>query len=507
MDLLLAIDLGSTSIKAVIYDLNGTIISSAASPTIRVNPSTEHPEWAIWDPAQVWDGVCQAIREAGSRVRDLSGLKGIAVTGMGMDGLPVDRDGTPLYPFISWHDPRTMPQAEAWKKRLGELETFSITGFPSWHMMAAMRMLWLAEHHPEIMDKTCKWLFIEDYVNFKLCGTMATDYSMASCSLLFDQRKQAWSDELIRAAGIDRRILPDCLPSGTPLGAVTPAAAAATGLPPRIPVFLGGHDHICCTLPLGGFKDESVVDIIGTWESVLISTPAPVLSPKVLAAQICVQSHVIPNRYVAWGGAVSGESIEWIRNIFRDEKTQKSFEWESVEKALEGAGAKPSGVFYLPHIAGGGCPVGDKLSKGAFVGLTNTTAKANLFRAVFEGLNYQFLDILKAFETSLQVTPKHITVTGGGTRNRFWLQNKADVSGIPISASNLAETTSLGAAILAGIGAGLYRDAEDACNRLDNKTVEAYEPTPALAAYYAEQYGIYKELYPALKAIHHRIGQ
>ena len=167
MDYLMAIDLGSTSLKAVIYDLDGNTIASASRPTEKVVPP-DRPEWVIWNPDQIWGGAAAAAKEAVSQVDDPSLIRGVSVTGMGMDGVPIDEDGNHLYPFISWHDPRTGPQAEWWAENVGAEKTFSITGFPPWPIIAAMRILWMKEHEPEIMAKAKKWLLIEDFLNHKL---------------------------------------------------------------------------------------------------------------------------------------------------------------------------------------------------------------------------------------------------------------------------------------------------------------------------------------------------
>ena len=417
-----------------------------------------------------------------------------------MDGIPVDKNGVPLYPFISWHDTRTTQQADRWKESIGELSSYRIAGFPAWPMMSVMRMQWMEEHYPEIMAKTHKWLFIEDYINFKLSEVMVTDYSMASCSLLFDQKKQEWSEELISKSGINKEILPEVKPGSTFLGTITKDASNATGIPAGTAVYLGGHDHICSTIPLGGFKNHTLIDILGTWESVMVTTRNPELSEKLLNNQICVESHVIPDHYVAWGGAVSGESVEWMRKLYKGYSNEQDFEWETILEALESISSEKSNVIFLPYISGAACPIGDSLAKGSFVGLSNTTTKADLFKAVFEGLNFQFLDILKAFESSFNTKYEKIIVTGGGARNSFWLQNKANVSGLPVVKYDIEETTALGAAILAGIGAGVYENAGDAFDSIVKKET-VIEPELSSFSYLQSKYQVYKNIYPALKNI------
>jgi len=243
-DLLLGVDLGSTSLKAVLYDLDGNPVAKGSRPTEKFHLDEAHPDWAVWKPEQIWGGAAAAIRDAVADLADPRRVRAVAVTGMGMDGLPIDDQGHWLYPMISWHDPRTTEQLAWWQENIGAQRVFSIGGNPLWPINSALRILWVREHEPDIYARTDKWLLIEDFVNFMLCGRCVTDYSMASCTLLFDQRTRAWSDEMLEATGIERRLLCEALPSGTPIGEVTRAAAEETGLPEGTPVILGGHDPL-----------------------------------------------------------------------------------------------------------------------------------------------------------------------------------------------------------------------------------------------------------------------
>jgi xylulokinase len=522
-DYLLAIDLGSTSLKAMVYDIAGRVVAASSRPTEKCHPDPAHPEWAVWQPDQIWGGAAAAVREAVGRVDDPRRIRGVAVTGMGMDGLPIDGDGQWLYPFISWHDPRTVPQFEWWKKHVGMERTFSIAGNPVWPINSALRILWMAENEPAILARTDKWLLIEDFLNFMLCGRRATDYSMASCTLLFDQRKLDWSEELLRLSGIDRRLLCDAHPSGTPLGEVHAAAAKATGLPEGTPVVLGGHDHLCGALPVGAFRPGVVLDVTGTWESVLTATPQPVLNPQLPKMGMTVQAHVAKGMHVVWGGNVAADMLEWFRRQFGDAFGRASVslaqanthegkrdacptaDWPTM---MAVAAASPPGarrVMFLPHMSAAGCPVVDQQSMGAFVGLSNLVTAGDMLRAVIEGLDYQFLDIVTAMESLGALhAPYKVIAVGGATRNEFWMQNKADVTGRPIEVPAVEEATPLGAAILAGIGLGIYRDEQDAFERV-YQPGKVFEPDPEVSKRYAEWFPIYRGLYPALAPINHRL--
>lgn len=517
MDYLIGVDLGSTNLKAIAYDLTGRAVAKASRPNERVNPDPEHPDWAIWRPEAIWGGVADCLREVTGQLDDLAGIRALAVTGMGMDGLPIDKDGRWLYPLISWHCPRTEPQYRWWLEHIGPERQFALGGNQIWVFNTALRLLWMRQHEPAILDRAEKWLLIEDFVNFMLTGRSATDYSMASTTLLFDQRRRSWSEELLEASGIDRRLLCDPLPAGTVLGEVHRQAAGATGLPPGTPVVLGGHDYCCGALPTGAFRPGVVLDVTGTWEMVVAALAEPVLTEPVRSMGVVVDSHVARNTWAAMGATVAADMLEWFRNQFgfqvrRDaipsynddpeHATAKgNTDWDHLVEAAQAAPPGAHGVFFLPHMSGSHCPVVDPSSRGAFVGLRNITTKRDMLRAMIEGLDYQFLQVLRGFRDGLGVQPEKIVAVGGAVNNPFWMQNKADVVGTPIEVPGFEEAVPLGAAILAGIGVGIYRDEHDAACRVA-KPGRTYEPDSALVEKYADWFADYERLYPALRPFH-----
>jgi len=505
MSYLVGIDLGSTSLKVVVFDTDGRVVSAANRPTELFHPYPEDPQWATWDPQQIWNGVCEACCETVAHLDDMKSIRAVAVTGMGMDGVPMDKDGKWLYPFISWHCPRTAPQQQWWLEHIGAAKQFSITGNPVWTINTALRLLWMREHEPAILDKTDKWLLIEDFLNFQLCGERATDYSMASNTLLFDQRTRAYSDELLKLSGIERRLLCEPRPSGTLLGKVHQAAADVTGLPVGTAVVLGGHDFLCGCLPVGAFKPGVVLDVTGTWEIIVTATSQPILTDAAREMGLWIDSHVARDLYAAMGSAVAADMLEWFRRNFGFEEAQKAateggVDWDYLMAAAAAVPAGCDGVVFLPHMSGSTMPVIDPQSRGAFVGLRNTATKGHMLRAVVEGLNYQFLQILAGLDKGLGVRCDKLVAVGGGTKNQFWMQNRADMLGQPFEVSEVEEATPLGAAILAGIGVGIYRDEQEAFERV-YRAGRVFEPNRALTAEYAERFKVFERLYPALRSL------
>jgi xylulokinase len=506
MDCLMGIDLGSTSLKAIVYDLNSNVLASGSRPTQQFHPDPQHPQWTVWQPEQIWGGTREAIREAVSQLAEPRSILAVAVTGMGMDGLPVDDDGGWLYPFISWHDPRTRPQFDWWQEHIGAAKVFSIGGNPLWPINTALRILWMAEHEPEILKRTSKWLLIEDFLNFQLCGRCVTDYSMASCTLLFDQRTLRWSDELLALSGIDRRLLCEVLPSGTPIGQVHRAAAAATGLPEGTPVVLGGHDHLCGALPVGVFQPGMVLNVTGTWETVTTVTDRPVLKDDLRCAGMTVQAHVARGQHAIWGGNVAAEMLEWFRKQFAPEAADSAntVPWATLMAEAQASPPGARGVMFLPHMSSAACPIVDPRSLGAFVGLSTCVTRGDLLRALIEGLDYQFVEMVGALRTVLEEPLERFVMVGGATRNHFWMQNKADTLGQAIEVPEVAEASPLGAAILAGIGVGLYDDLQDAWRHV-YRPGTTYQPDTGRAAHYARWIRTYRDLYPATRPISHSL--
>ena len=510
MPYLVGIDLGSTSLKAVVYDLAGQAVAHASRPTIRHNPYPDHPQWAIWKPEEIWGGVAAALRESLGQLDNPAAIAGVAVTGMGMDGLPIDANGQWLYPLISWHCPRTEPQQRWWLEHIGADKQFSISGNQIWVFNTAFRLLWMAEHEPDIFRRTHKWLLIEDFVNYMLCGRCATDYTMASSTLLFDQRTRQWSDELLSRSGLPREMLCDPFPSGTVLGEVHAAAADQTGLPRGTPVVLGGHDFLCGALAAGVFRPGVALDVTGTWETVVAALPQPVLTEELGRTGIWVDSHVARDVWTVVGATVSTEQLEWFRREYGHEEKQRAAvqggrDWDYLVQAAAASPLGAHGAMFLPHMSGCYYPTVDHRSMGAFVGLRNIVTKGDMLRALIEGLGYQFLQMIDGFAAA-GVQPQQIIATGGGTQNEFMMQNKADVLGRPVEVPHLDEAAALGAALVAGMGVHLYRNEEEAFGKI-YRPGRTYEPRPEITAQYARRFRVFEEIYSSLKDLHAHLGQ
>jgi len=509
MALLLGIDIGSTSIKANVYDLKGKMVSGGSRPTELSHPYKDHPSWCIWEPDAIWKAVKDSIKEALNDIDAKDEVSSVAVTGFGMDGVPIDKNGKWLYPFISWHCPRTEEVCSRWSSEVGPDIIFSKTGKQVMPIDTVYRILWIRENHPEILDRTFKWLLIEDYINYLLCGEIATDFSMASCTSLFDQKSRKWSGELLKKANLDISLLPEPQPAGTILGNISSEVSNETGLPVTVKVVLGGHDYHCAALAVGAFTPETVMSVNGTWEMILQSSKKPMLEKEVFENGINVESHIARDMYNIVAYSVSGLMYEWVdktlcfeENI-EAEKNNVSH-WDILEKKAAAAPVGSNGLFFAPYFSGAGSPYVDRKASGAFIGLTNDSDKESIIRSVIEALNYQSRDMIGAFENAAGSSAEKIVATGGPSKSEFWNQNKADITGKLIEIPAIDEATPLGAAIVSGIGTGVYKDEKEAFDetyRLDH----ICEPDPKNKGLYDDYFQVYKRLYPDLKNINNNI--
>ncbi len=509
MDCLLGIDVGSTSMKALVYDLDGNVISRGSRPTESTANDPDHPNWQVYLPDHIWDGIASAIRDAVSQIGPQDRILAAAVTGLGADAVPLDETGEPVYPFINWICTRTTPQFERWLEKVGLERTFEVSGWQPFIWSTVLRFQWLMENEPEIARRVHKWLIVEDFVNYKLTGKYSTDYTDASPTLLFDQRSLTWSEEMLIIANLEKDLFPTPQPSGSFIGEVTPEAAKKTGLPPGTPIFQGGHDYLVGALAAGAITPGMFLDVTGTWEMVITPTTDPHWTSEIRKLGLTIEAHSAPDMYCIWAGGTAASMLEWYKDQLGSDAQRlaqvgEGNVWVNLMDEAKSSPPGANGLYFLPHFNGTTSPNLDPRSLGAFLGLNDTTKKEDMVRAVIEGLDYGFLDMLNALELGSGQKANEITAIGGGTRNEFWMQNKADVSGRPVVTLEIEEATALGAAMLAGVGIGVYKNLTEAAKRV-KRPGKIFDPNIKLTPLYSELFEIYKEIYPALKQVNSRI--
>jgi len=496
-DLLLGIDVGTTNIKALVFDLHGACVSAASAATPVERP---HPGWAEHDSHLLWQAVVDVIRHALAPLDDPQRVRGLAVASVGEAGVLVDARGEPVAPVIAWYDRRTASYVQRWNVQDDPLETFRLTGMIPVPIYGMFKLQWLRDHAAEGYAAATTWLHIADYIAFRLCGARATDYSLASRSMLFDLRARRWSSALIDCAGLRGDLLPELVASGTRIGEVSPSAAAATGLSPGTIVGAGGHDHVCGALAANVRRQGDCLDSMGTAEAAFLPLDDIPLDERLFVANVSSWTHVTfgvhvaRDRYYAMDGLFSsGAAVEWLRGLIAPGASLHEASAE-VETLADSAPPGSMGVLFLPHLTAG--------ERGAFVGLTASSGRSALARAVYEGLAFEWRHMLEHIEGMLGVRAATIRVIGGRTRLPVWLGIKADVMGRPLQVLDMDESVALGAALLGGIAAGVYRNEDEAVGalQLNERTIA---PNDVAHVQYERIYrGAFLRLAPALAPVH-----
>lgn len=496
----IGLDLGSGSIRAGAFDLRGRPVRIASRPSVSVAPDPSRPGEMVWPHREVWAATCAVLAEVMAALPPGAEVGAIAAACLGMDGVPIGRDGAALYDFIAWTDTRCIPYYEAWLRDFTESRQFLATGTPPRGFSTLFRLQWMRDHHPEILERTHKWVLMADFVNFRLCGTLATDYSMAACTLLFSPADVAWHKGIADAAGIDLGLMCDPMPAGTVLGRVSEAAAAETGLPAGTLVVLGGHDYLCGVLPVGGHQPGAVVNVGGTWDVIQATLPEFVVPAAAVGTGWTVEHHVAPGRFSAFGAAIGGAVTTWFRSTIAPDLADEAY----YALVTQAAGDRSPLPVFLPHLAGCTGPVVDNTAAGAFLGLRPTHTRKQLLASVIEGLNFQTREIL-ASAACLGLKPERIILVGGSARNPGLVQGKADALGLPVDVPDIAETTAQGAAMLAGLGAGDFADIAQAGDALTCSFTRT-DPDPEGRDHYDGRIGLFRSAYTSLGTLNRQMA-
>jgi xylulokinase len=500
--LLLGLDVGTTSIKTVVYRTDGAAVSAASLPTPTHYP---RPGWAYFRPEELWDAVVAAIRGALANVTHPEQIASVAVAAVGESGVLLDAAGEPTTDIIAWFDARTRPQAEWLAERVGRDELFARSGISLQPIFSLCKLLWHRKHEPEAWRRSVRWLMAGDYIAYRLCGVGATDLSLASRTLMMNLREKRWDEQTLAQAEIDPDLLAPLVSGGTPLGTVTAEASALTGLPATALVAAGGHDHVCGALAAGVTKPGQMLNSLGTAEAIFLPLPEPLTDPTMGRQGYAQGAHVAGGGYYVFGGLyTSGASLAWLRDLLGTEADPVAY-----EELIAGAERVPPGslgVMFLPHLRLANPPYDDPRSRGALIGLTTDAGRDAVTRAVIEGLACESRVTYQHLLAYPQVSPpRSVVAIGGGTRNELLMRVKASVMNLRHHIVEAEEATALGAALLGGIGADIYRDVDDAvaAMRYGQRDVA---PDPADVALYEKIFAIYQGFYPAVAPLSRQIS-
>jgi xylulokinase len=490
MRYVLGIDVSTTATKALLVDQAGRVVASHSSEYAFETP---RPLWSEQDPALWWAAACTSIRA----VLETSGIDAPAIEAVGLTGqmhglVLLDEAGDVLRPAILWNDGRTATECDAIRRRLGKDRLIGITGNDALTGFTAPKILWVREHETRLYGRARHVLLPKDYLRYRLTGAFATDKAGAAGTLLMDLEARDWSQEVLDALAIPRSWLPKTHEGPEITGTVSTEASSATGLAEGTPVVAGGGDQAAGAVGVGAIREGVVSLVLGTSGVVFATADRPTVEPEGRLHAFC---HAVPGRWHMMGVMLSAAgSLRWYRDVLAP--------GTSFDDLLAPAGEiRPGaeGLTFLPYLTGERTPHPDPLARGAFVGLTVRHSKAHITRAVLEGVAFGLRDGFELMSGAGLRDAAEIRVSGGGARSPLWRQIIADVIGAPLATVNTTEGAAYGAALLAGVGAGIWASVDDACDATVAVTGRT-EPDPAATRRYAGAYERYRALYPALKS-------
>ena len=493
----LGLDISTTSSKALIMDDQGKVVAVASSPHTLQSPK---PLWTEQNPAEWWSAASASIRTA----LEKTGIVGEDIAAIGLTGqmhglVLLDEAGAVLRPAILWNDQRTQSQCDEIHARIGKQEFIQISGNVALTGFTAPKILWVKENEPEVYARARHVLLPKDYIRFRLTGEFAMDKADGSGTVLFDLKNRDWSDALLAELDIPRAWMPPTYEGCEFTGRVTSEAAAATGLIVGTPVAAGGGDQAAGAVGVGAVEAGVVALTVGTSGVVFATTPAPLIEPDGRLHAFC---HAVPGMWHFMGVMLSAAgSLQWYRDAIAPEL---SFDDLVQEAVAIPAGSE--GLQFLPYLSGERTPHPDPFARGAFIGLTLRHNRAHLTRAVLEGVAFGLKDSFTLIQNAGLGAIHQIRASGGGVKSALWRQILASVLNAELITVNTTEGGAYGAALLAGVGAGTWRDVGSACKTCI-KVTGSTQPDAAQVEAYQKAYPIYQDLYPRLKDNFRKSGE
>lgn len=479
MALLIGVDLGTTGCKAAVYDERGATLGESYLEYGLIALSDTMIEQ---DPQAWWELTARAIGQALAAANaDRSAVAGIAVSSQGISFVLLDEAGRPLGNAISWLDGRAVAQCTAILERYTAGDLFRRTGKRAAPFYVLPKLLWIRQQQPDVWRRARRLLLGHDYLVYRLCGEQVTDHSLAGGTLLYDLAGQDWSSELLDAFAILRELLPSLCWAGTPVGTLRPAVAAELGLRSDVVVVVGGQDQKCAALG-AGITDGVATVSLGTASAIVQVMERPATDRQM---RIPTFPFVRPARWVMEGVvATAAGSLRWYRDV-----VARGVPYAALDAEAADVPAGSDGVLFFPHLGGASSPHWQSRARGAFHGLSLATTRGHLTRAVLEGIAYQIRENLEITE-EVAGPAGQVLLYGGGAKSALWRQIIAEVLGRPIGWTATAETAGLGAAMLAGVGCGLFATLDEAVGAM-RPAVHRQGPGGQTTAY-SELYAAYR---------------
>ncbi|MBI5866209.1 MAG: xylulokinase [Planctomycetes bacterium] len=496
-DLTLGIDVGTSGAKALIVDDRGAVRAEATTEYPLLTPK---PLWAEQDPRQWWSATLESVQ----RVLATEGVSARKIAAVGLTGqmhglVLLDVGGEVLRPAILWNDQRTGEQCRAITAAVGADRVLALTGNPVLAGFTAPKIAWVRQHEPQVFSRIAKVLLPKDYVRYRFSGAFFGDVSDASGMSLFDVGRRCWSSEMLAAVGVPAAWLPEITESTVPSARVSAAAAKACGLLEGTPIVAGAGDQAAQAVGCGITEEGLVSATLGTSGVVFAASDSYRVDPLGRLHAFC---HAVPGKWHLMGVMLSAAgSFRWFRDALCEPehaaaRAANRDAYDDLTAAAARIAPGSEGLLFLPYLTGERTPHPDPLARGAFVGLTLRHTKAHLTRSVLEGVAFGLCDSLDLMR-ELGIRPRQVRASGGGARSELWRRILADVFDTEIATPSVAQGAAYGAALLAGVGVGVFADFAQAC-RAASQVGDVTRPGPAAPQYRRFQ-ALYRSLYPALR--------
>ncbi|MGA2501765.1 MAG: FGGY-family carbohydrate kinase, partial [Tepidisphaeraceae bacterium] len=496
--------MGTGGCKAVVFEPAGNILGYGFR---EYGIICDAPAKAEQDAEAVWRATLDALREAVSR----SGIRSVEAIGLSVQGdaiIPVGHGFTPLHNALLGMDYRPAELAAECGRTIGARVLFDLTGMRPHPINSIVKALWLKQELPRVFHKAWKIVTYGDFILGRLGADPVIDWTMASRTMAFDLRRRSWATMVLDSLGIEPRLLSRAAPSGEAVGKLGTEAARMAGLEPGALLVTGGHDQTCAALGAGVNRAGIGVLSAGTADVLSTAFTEPKLNDEMFDGFYPCYLHAKRDMYFTFAlNHIGGILFRWYRDTFGAEEVRKAAEAsrDAYDLLVEGVPEGPSPVMILPHFNGSGNPVCDMSSRGAIVGLTLSTTRPDIVKAILECLAFESR-INVDYWNGAGIEIEEFRAVGGGARSPRWLQIRSDILGSPVRTLQVREAACLGAAILAGAAAGVFASVDEGISRTVHLG-QTYEPDVRRAERYAEKYGIYRRLYPALREVNALLGE
>lgn len=493
----LGIDVGTGGTRAVVVREDGHVLASAteehepfASPQIG---------WAEQNPADWWRACGIAVRRAlGTAALGADQIACVGFSGQMHGAVMLDASDEVVRPALIWCDVRTEKQCRELSEKIGAEALIHLTCNPALPNFTLTKLLWVRENEPANWNRVRSVMLPKDYVRFRLTGETATDMADASGTLMLDVAHRRWSTEVLQATGLELAFLPRLYESSEICGKVSAAGAAATGLQPGTPVVAGAGDQAAGAVGMGIVTPGAVSATIGTSGVVFAATDCPALDPKGRLHTFC---HAVPGRWHVMGVTqAAGLSLRWFRDRFgagENGRGRDPYERLTAEAAAVPPGS--DGLLWAPYLMGERTPHLDPNARAALIGLTASHTRGHVVRAILEGVAFSLRDSFTLF-AEMRVPVRNIRLGGGGARSALWRQIQADVYGREVEILEAEEGAAYGAAILAGVCAGMWSSVDTACSAVV-RVAQRVAPQPAAVERMNTSYAAYRRMYPAIASV------